>query len=261
VVSQRFSVSFRESLWETYSEQCFYCRHAILFVELEIDHLVPATIGLQAGDALVRRLCLDSSFGIHGYQNLVPSCRQCNQLKGDKLLPDAQLIVLFARIKDKIPKLETALARRRSERDLDQLCREIMRSLEAGKFSLSELEKRVEIFRRFPNGISGSKGPTLPQSPEVVVHGLRAEVAPNIRVGITARAAREMEKAELTLTTLEALAYSALTSSNARLRQVVVDGASNYELRGPNSLRLYFTHRDDTILILSAHVKREQTAF
>lgn len=61
----------RKSRWwqqKTASGKCYYCQQTVTFKELTMDHLVPLTRG-----------------GRSTRDNLVPSCKACNNLKKNML--------------------------------------------------------------------------------------------------------------------------------------------------------------------------------
>lgn len=63
--------SMRERLWEETSGHCVYCGHPVTLGEMEVDHIVPKSIG-----------------GGGEYLNKVCCCPRCNDEKADLLVED-----------------------------------------------------------------------------------------------------------------------------------------------------------------------------
>jgi 5-methylcytosine-specific restriction endonuclease McrA len=80
---QRFSLQFREALWDVHDHRCIYCMMSLLFMEMEVDHVVPEQ--LLSDPPMLAKLTLEmalaSSFDVLGYENLAPSCGDCNGKK------------------------------------------------------------------------------------------------------------------------------------------------------------------------------------
>lgn len=63
--------NIRQRLWEETSGHCIYCGHPVTLEEMEIDHIVPKSLG-----------------GSSEYQNKVCSCAHCNAAKANRFLDD-----------------------------------------------------------------------------------------------------------------------------------------------------------------------------
>jgi len=63
--------NLRERLWNETSGHCAYCGHPVSLEEMEVDHIVPKSMG-----------------GSNGFNNLVCTCHHCNAEKGPDLLEE-----------------------------------------------------------------------------------------------------------------------------------------------------------------------------
>lgn len=61
----------RERLWEETSGHCVYCGHPVSLEQMEVDHIVPRSLG-----------------GDNSFDNKVCACPQCNAAKGNLLVED-----------------------------------------------------------------------------------------------------------------------------------------------------------------------------
>jgi hypothetical protein len=144
--SQRFSNIFRESLWLVHGRKCFHCGTELSLMEMKVDHLLPETL-LNESLALLglkKRLGLDDKFDLLGHENLIPACYICNSRKSDLYLADGLLGIHLATIKTRLPALQESLETRRKETDLDSIFRLVARSVDAKKFSASEIIDRIK---------------------------------------------------------------------------------------------------------------------
>ena len=63
--------NIRERLWEETSGHCIYCGRPVTLQEMEVDHIVPKSLG--GGGEFMNKVCV---------------CPQCNATKADALLED-----------------------------------------------------------------------------------------------------------------------------------------------------------------------------
>ncbi len=94
---------FREALWRSYKKQCFYCNKQLSLKTLQIDHVIPQSLGKENA---IKEYMLEDDFELDSYYNLVPTCYVCNNSKRDKAYPKNQMFILLNKIKDMVPKIE-----------------------------------------------------------------------------------------------------------------------------------------------------------
>jgi len=253
VSSQRFTNAFREALWETYNRKCFYCSCELLFAQMEIDHLLPEALGddPNALSQILYRVGLDSTFCITGFENLVPSCTDCNGNKSNLILPAGSISIHAARIQGRIPALEDALEKRRSEQDLDTTLRFIGRAIENGKYTREELLIGLQYLELFGGGILGH-APGMPApSPEWPKYG---QLNDKHGVIFTEHALKAMSARDITVTNVaRAIHHSVRLSRITAQRSTKHDGA--YVVRGQNNLRIVFRFDGSQIVVTSVFWK------
>lgn len=70
----------REKVWLKYDKHCCYCGNEITLKDMQVDHMYPKCMGTFTNNFK------ENYEKIHGFQNLMPSCRRCNHYKrGDTL--------------------------------------------------------------------------------------------------------------------------------------------------------------------------------
>lgn len=144
---QSFTIAFKEALWKAHNCKCIYCEESLLFVDLEIDHVVPRSSTSAQLDDRRQRLGLSPDFNKFGIENCAPACRPCNRKKRDFGFADGFLSIVLTVIEEKIPKIKKLMEGRKAERTLDNMFREIMWQIEAGIISRPEVVRRLDFVR------------------------------------------------------------------------------------------------------------------
>lgn len=250
---QRFTNIFRECLWLTYSEKCFYCQRPLAFSVMKIDHVIPESLKSKHKElnSLKTRLGLPNDFDVLGFENLVPSCEDCNKNKSDIPLADGALMIQLAQVKKKVPLLEERLQKKGKERSLDQTLRCIIRSVEAEKFTDEDLIKHLEFYRKHPNGISGSSGNAPPASPEERAWGMH--IAINEGIIWTDESMNELQKLNLDAEHINNLIFNTVISrSKFEIKKL---NGTDFILRFMPNYRITFRLTDKGVMVLSIYSK------
>lgn len=84
-MSKIFKSAEKYAIWTAHGEKCWVCRKPLPFLELQIDHVVPAALKAEpeALAALIKALGLPVGFHIESYENYRPACSGCNRTKSD----------------------------------------------------------------------------------------------------------------------------------------------------------------------------------
>jgi hypothetical protein len=139
-------------------------------------------------------LALPPDFNILGRENLALACTKCNTDKSDTILTDGRLTIYLSKIRDRLPRLESELERRKAEQSLDGILRAIARGVERRSFTRAELIRRL----RDENAIGFISNAVADQELiEVHVPDLGNE-SPRGRLRISRQAAEGMEKRAVT---------------------------------------------------------------
>lgn len=252
---QRFSLQFREALWETHDRRCIYSKTSLLFSEMEVDHVIPEQ--LLSDPPTLANLKLEMgllpSFDVLGYENLAPSCRKCNGEKHGRPFPPGYGMIALGQVAEKLPLLRAAIDRKRQDRDLDNTLRHIARSLDKGLFSPDDLLKGIEIIRKHPNGIHGSSPNAPPASPETREAEIRFSRVGQLRWAPDASAS--MLKNGYSADQVNDMIYRALKNGSIMAERVLVKERPTYMIRVRPDVRVVFSVVDDFLLVTSFHRK------
>lgn len=96
-----FTPAQRVALWRAWGKRCFYSGQPIPFQDLEVDHVIPASLAKHPEQlsALLKRLSLPPDFDLNSFHNLVPALHSENRRKSGRSLPDAGLVLCLDRVK------------------------------------------------------------------------------------------------------------------------------------------------------------------
>ena len=89
----------RIAVWHKYQEHCAYCGREITYAEMQVDHKHPQHLAHW-----IRNDKMQSKFDlpddVNAFENLMPSCRRCNNYKrGHRLEPFRYLMkTLYKRL-------------------------------------------------------------------------------------------------------------------------------------------------------------------
>ncbi|MGB5901716.1 MAG: hypothetical protein WBH00_02605 [Xanthobacteraceae bacterium] len=225
-------------------------------MEMEVDHVMPEQL-LSDPLALAKlklEMGLTSAFNVLGYENLGPSCRDCNGKKHGRPFPAGYGSIVLGKIAEKLPALQEAIDRKRQDRDLDNTLRHIARSLDSGRFSHEDLLKGIDILRKFPNGISGSSPSARPASPELREANIQFSSVSRLHWMPEAKAA--MSENGYSADRVNNMIYHAVMDGLLAAKRIAGVTAPTYRLRIAPDLRVVFTVTEDTVHVVSVHRKR-----
>lgn len=146
----------RVAIWTAHLKRCAYCGEPIKYSDLEIDHILPASLA-KSPDRLrgiVSKLALPPDFSIGALRNLLPAHGICNSKKRDRVFNEANVRYFLEiadqklrRIEDLIPKLELEASR-------DRLLALVRSALQSGNADLSDILETASKTDKFPLNVT-----------------------------------------------------------------------------------------------------------
>jgi 5-methylcytosine-specific restriction endonuclease McrA len=85
----------RVALFEAYSEICQWCKHPLVFADMQIDHIFPENSTPEKLAEMIEMHGQPSDFDVHATYNLVPTCGPANRHKSDRIPPVAPIITFM----------------------------------------------------------------------------------------------------------------------------------------------------------------------
>jgi hypothetical protein len=254
---QRFTIAFREALWDAHNRRCLYCGGELTFVAMKIDHVIPESLrkdwdGLED---VRKRLGLDNQFNVLGFENLAPSCDHCNSRKSSLPLADGAIMIILAKVRDRIVDVELRLHKRAQERSLDNVLRYIARSLDAGEFTREQLLNGLKALEKFPDGIWGASPLAPPNSPEV--SKLRMNISDRSKILWSRDALEALDRFQVNAEIVNRHIYDAVRADLFNVRKL--PGAHPlYALRLQRGfLRIVFEPREEGTIVHRLYTRGE----
>lgn len=132
-----FTNGQRWAVFNAHGERCWLCREPVMFLEMEVDHILPESLGHtpKLSDVLTD-FGLPPEFDLNSYENLMPACRRCNGRKRDTVFratPAIQLELQYASERvDRAREIEKRFANRR---DIERAVATLQKADEKGQLS------------------------------------------------------------------------------------------------------------------------------
>lgn len=146
----------RIAIWTAHLKRCAYCGEPIKYSDLEIDHILPASLAKSPDKlrGIISKFALPPDFSIAALRNLLPAHRICNSRKRDRIFNEvnARFFLEIAdqklrRIEDLIPKLELEASR-------DRLLALVRSALQSGNADLSDILDTASKTDKFPLNVT-----------------------------------------------------------------------------------------------------------
>jgi hypothetical protein len=113
-------------MWTVHGQRCFWCHHPVTLRQIEIDHILPEGIKPEDFERIREQYNLPEGFSLLGYENLVPSCSDCNSDKGARLFNETPVLMWQLQlVEERVPKIFALIhdyrkANRDTKRKIDQ---------------------------------------------------------------------------------------------------------------------------------------------
>jgi hypothetical protein len=173
---------------------------------------------------------------------MAPSCGRCNGQKSGSVLIGRSSAVALTRIAGRLPVLETNLQKRKGERELEEVLRVVVRSVESGKFTSEEFLRQFNKFipatgLTDPGTVKLPTGTLLNWSSKSLV--------------FTDHAMRNMEERRMMPGDIAASVFEGLSDGTATALKN--PGRNDqYLISGRDKLKVAFTVKGDRVIVLTA---------
>lgn len=153
--SQKFSAAEREAIYRAHDGKCAYTRQLLDLASFHIDHVLPEDLAADqtALAEVKRKLNLDETFDLFGYENLLPATPGANMQKGPRVFSpdDCRFYLGIAAVKKPdVLKHLGAIERRNTKGKALVLLAE---AVESGKMTRAEVAQMLELYSAEPEGV------------------------------------------------------------------------------------------------------------
>lgn len=150
----RIEDSLRLAIYEAYKGKCFYTGIPVSYIDFEVDHIIPESMGADI-ENLKKRLGLEDDFHINSEENLVPSRSGINLRKNDRMFSDNTLLLYFEQTKAKKPTIVALHEKYKKQSEQSNGYKVIDKLLASGAINLEELDDYIhwKIMEQWRNRI------------------------------------------------------------------------------------------------------------
>lgn len=145
-----FSQAERHAVYMTHGERCYICRAALTMSTMQVDHVVPESIGADPALFAEAReaLGLPADFDVNTFENWLPSCAPCNLTKGAMKWTSSLLVQqALQRASDRAPRARKAASDLVTERKLSNAFATILAADEVGYLTPEIVERLAPLMR------------------------------------------------------------------------------------------------------------------
>lgn len=142
----------RLALWTAHSKKCTYCGEPLKFAEMDIDHILPASLSGRPEELakLTSRLSVPSDFRLDSLKNLLPTHRSCNQRKRDQVFNESTARYFLAIAEQKYEAITNLASKLELEASLEKLLTLVQSALRSGDVEMAQLLDAATNTSGFP---------------------------------------------------------------------------------------------------------------
>jgi len=139
-MKHKFSPQERLAVYTVHGKRCYLCKAPIDLNNMQVDHIIPESFegDVSGFEKIKKDYGLDESFDLNSFQNWLPSCSSCNNLKSNKLFrPVPKLLLLLNQAKSKADEAEHHCKKTHSKQTITR-CINILKSVKIEDIDLKE---------------------------------------------------------------------------------------------------------------------------
>jgi 5-methylcytosine-specific restriction endonuclease McrA len=166
-----FSATERLAVYTAHGEKCYLCTKPIYLKNMQIDHIIPDSLeGMVRLAEVLIQLGLPSTFNLQSYENWLPACGPCNNLKKDQVFqPVPIVLVLLRKASEKAPKAQAIAEKAVSEQNVQKALNTLERAIHNDALFGEEIKTQLAALLRFQ---SIYRAPEMVGKPLLVGPGL-----------------------------------------------------------------------------------------
>ncbi|MCB0960237.1 MAG: hypothetical protein KDB04_12040 [Acidimicrobiales bacterium] len=152
MAKHKFKQTERHAVYSTHGEKCYLCGAALTMKSVEIDHVIPESLGddPEAFAAAREALGRNDDFDLNSYENWLPACRPCNQKKRAMVWePSGIAQVNLQRAAASADKARGIAAKLVTDRNLAQAVAVLEAAGESGELSWETMENLAPIVEQY----------------------------------------------------------------------------------------------------------------
>lgn len=171
MAKKAFSATERLAVYTAHGEKCYLCTKPIDLKTMQVDHIIPDSLEGTAGlvEVLIQ-LGLPSTFNLQSYENWLPACGPCNNLKKDQVFePVPIVLVLLKKAAEKASNAQAMAAKAVSEQQVQKALNTLERAMNNDALFGEETKAQLAALFRFQTNY---RAPEMVGRPVLVSPGL-----------------------------------------------------------------------------------------
>jgi 5-methylcytosine-specific restriction endonuclease McrA len=139
-IANKEDPAVRHSIWKCYKYECYYCKHFIEFMDMQIDHIIPDKYRREPERLTSALISIrkEEGFEINSLQNFIPACGRCNREKGDHFNKQ-RILMALEKAEKQVPNIKKEIERRRKSIELGSKVAFTESDIEAGSKKAEDL--------------------------------------------------------------------------------------------------------------------------
>lgn len=138
MAKHHFSGTERYAAFTVHGGRCYICRDLIDMATFQVDHVIPESLGSSAArlKAAKEQLGRPQAFELNSYENWLPTCARCNNLKRERVWDPSLLVQLWLqRAADRAPKARALAEETTSKRNVAKALNLLERAAAEGQLT------------------------------------------------------------------------------------------------------------------------------
>jgi hypothetical protein len=142
----------RIAIWTAHSKRCAYCEEPLKYTDLEIDHIIPRSLGKKPKELqnLLVQLSLQANFDLDSLENFLPAHGGCNFRKKASVFSEANTRFFLEIAQVKLGTVRSLIPQLEIESSREKLLALVEAALQSGKTDLGELAEVAAKTDKFP---------------------------------------------------------------------------------------------------------------
>lgn len=151
MAKKAFAATERLAVYTAHGEKCYLCTKPIGLKTMQVDHVIPETLqGTARLAEVLIQLGLPPTFNLQSYENWLPACGPCNNLKKDRVFePVPIVLVLLTKAAEKASKARAIAEKAVSEQNVQKALNTLERAINSDALFGEEIKAQLSALFRF----------------------------------------------------------------------------------------------------------------
>lgn len=171
MAKQSFDEIERYALIAVHGDKCYLCGKPLTLSTMEVDHIIPESLLIepQRLGAVLEAFGFPATFDLHSFENLLPACDRCNNLKQTTVFEAVPIVMAyFAMARTKADRVREQIMRGLTDRQLKRALSMVKIAVRNGQFEDADLKE----LRVLVDPVVAAREPDDRRRPVLISQGL-----------------------------------------------------------------------------------------